>query len=112
MNILFVLSLIYLSVSCKYSCDYKFGDPSWDYSQIFYNKSHIVTPGTNELMLHLESELMVSFVCVNVSVAKESSDVSYSSLFKKLTIKLREAQEKDVRVDVVAMHHGYRRRDY
>ncbi|XP_050360386.1 uncharacterized protein LOC126780157 [Nymphalis io] len=108
--ILFIIGSIYCGYD--YSCDYKFGDSSWDYAQVFYNKTHIVPAGIKSYKIDLsKNSLIICFVCVNITdIAPNQAAVSFVSLFKSITIDFSDVyKHRDIKVDVLAMDHGYRR---
>ncbi|XP_047543101.1 uncharacterized protein LOC125075404 [Vanessa atalanta] len=96
-----------------YSCDYKFGDPSWDYAQVFHDKTHIVPAGIKSYTIDLsKNSLIICFVCVNISdISPNNAAVSFVSLFKSITVDFNNVNSRAVKVHVLAMHHGYRRKE-
>ncbi|XP_039762929.1 uncharacterized protein LOC120635827 [Pararge aegeria] len=112
-NLLFFLfSIAFVSCGYDYSCDYEFGDPSWNYSQVFHDRNHVISSGTTHKNIYLtDSSLMISFVCVNLIRAKpKAAKVSFASLFKRISIELSKPHKHEITVHVLAMHHGYLRK--
>ncbi|XP_045509282.1 uncharacterized protein LOC123704832 isoform X1 [Colias croceus] len=97
-------------ISENYNCDFSFGDPTWDYSKLFYNRKHVIPAGATlyNVTLPHEKNQMISFVCVNLTAVDLSTvQVAYASLFRRVTIFLTEPSLHDVSAIILALDHGY-----
>ncbi|XP_045509283.1 uncharacterized protein LOC123704832 isoform X2 [Colias croceus] len=86
------------------------GDPTWDYSKLFYNRKHVIPAGATlyNVTLPHEKNQMISFVCVNLTAVDLSTvQVAYASLFRRVTIFLTEPSLHDVSAIILALDHGY-----
>ncbi|XP_045527131.1 uncharacterized protein LOC123715839 [Pieris brassicae] len=102
--------IIAIVICTEYNCDYSFGDPSWNYSKIFYDETHTIASGLVYMNFTLprDTNQMVSFVCVNITGADlNTTQVAFASLFDQVSVDLRTAHKKDVTVHIIALEHGY-----
>ncbi|XP_046976141.1 uncharacterized protein LOC124542237 [Vanessa cardui] len=111
--VVLAILLLIQNIYCgdDYKCDYKFGDPTWDYAQVFYNKTHIVPAGVKSYTIDLsKNSVIICFVCVDIEdISPNNATIAFVSLFKSVVINFNDTNYRDVEVHVLAMQHGYRR---
>ncbi|XP_047522956.1 uncharacterized protein LOC125061524 [Pieris napi] len=99
-----------VSVSCLCIYSEFTGDPSWNYSKIFYDETHTIASGLVHLNVTLprDKNQMVSFVCVNITGADLiTTQVAFASLFHQVSVDLQTPYDEDVAVHIIALEHGY-----
>ncbi|KAF9416889.1 hypothetical protein HW555_005892 [Spodoptera exigua] len=114
-KILFLIFVSWASVAFaleaeKFSCDYQFGDPTWNFTKVYYDKGHTLPKGSKhaQTLLPVEEGYMISFVCVNIpGVNKTTTQVAFSSLHHKVSIELAQRANTDVPYHILAKRHGY-----
>ncbi|XP_059047612.1 uncharacterized protein LOC131843039 [Achroia grisella] len=105
-----VVTFVFSNFAEKFNCDYQFGDPTWNYSKVFHNKIYPLPKGSDSLTVHLKKSpgKMVNFVCVNITNADlKSTNVSFSAIFDRVSVVLKERAVWDLMVHVIAKQHGY-----
>ncbi|CAK1549501.1 unnamed protein product [Leptosia nina] len=101
--------LLGIVICTNYTCDYSFGNPSWNYSKLFYNTTHVLPEGVLNFNVTLpqNKNSMISFVCVNITGADlNTTKVAFASLFRRLSIEFKNYPQNGT-ARILALEHGY-----